>query len=210
MSGVRLGAPPATPRQKAGPRHWLADHPRWTFHFTPTSCSWLNAVEGFFSKLTRQSLKRGVFRSVEDLEAAITRYVTATNRDPKPFVWAATAKAIRTKLALNYPSQSVHEPASAGVTRTAIAISMRPPWAPRRPAHQPASQSLFERQSIAVTSASGRCRSHGRRRSTDRRPGFRPWRRCPWRRSARPCHPPSWRSASRLRRSSCCSCRRRP
>ena len=42
---------------------WLAAHPRWTFHFTPTSCSWLNAVEGFFSKLTRQSLKRGVFRS---------------------------------------------------------------------------------------------------------------------------------------------------
>ena len=47
---------------------WLADHPRWTFHFTPTSCSWLNAVEGFFSKLTRQSLKRGVFRSVDNLE----------------------------------------------------------------------------------------------------------------------------------------------
>src|ERR1700704_5898048 len=43
---------------------WLAEHPRWTFHFTPTSCSWLNAVEGFFSKLTRQSLKRGVLRSV--------------------------------------------------------------------------------------------------------------------------------------------------
>ena len=87
---------------------WLADHPRWTFHFTPTSCSWLNAVEGFFSKLTRQSLKRGVFHSVDDLEAAITRYVAATNRNPKPFVWTATANAIRTKLALNHPSESVH------------------------------------------------------------------------------------------------------
>jgi transposase len=65
---------------------WLADHPRWTFHFTPTSCSWLNAVEGFFSKLTRQSLKRGVFRSVDDLEKTITRYIAATNRNPKPFV----------------------------------------------------------------------------------------------------------------------------
>ena len=52
---------------------WLAEHPRWTFHFTPTSCSWLNAVESFFSKLTRQSLKRGVFRSVDDLESATTR-----------------------------------------------------------------------------------------------------------------------------------------
>ena len=87
---------------------WLADHPRWTFHFTPTSCSWLNAVEGFFSKLTRQSLKRGVFRSVADLEKAITRYIAATNRDPKPFIWTATAKAITTKLALNHPSESVH------------------------------------------------------------------------------------------------------
>ena len=83
---------------------WLADHPRWTFHFTPTSCSWLNAVEGFFSKLTRQSLKRGV----EDLETAINRYIAATNRDPKPLVWTATAKAIRTKLALNHLSESMH------------------------------------------------------------------------------------------------------
>ena len=48
----------------------LADNPRWTFHFTPTSCSWLNAAEGFLSKLTRQTLKRGVFRSVDDLVAA--------------------------------------------------------------------------------------------------------------------------------------------
>ena len=87
---------------------WLADHPRWTFHFTPTSCSWLNAVEGFFSELTRQSLKRGVFRSVENLEAAITRYIAATNKEPKPFVWTATAKAIRTRLALSHPSVSVH------------------------------------------------------------------------------------------------------
>jgi hypothetical protein len=52
-------------------REWLARHPRWTFHFTPTSASWLNAVEGFFAKLTRQRLKRGVFRSVAELQAAI-------------------------------------------------------------------------------------------------------------------------------------------
>jgi transposase len=87
---------------------WLADHPRWTFHFTPTSCSWLNAVEAFFSKLTRQTLKRGVFRSVHDLETAIARYITATNRNPKPFVWTATAETISNKLALNHPSESVH------------------------------------------------------------------------------------------------------
>src|SRR4030088_2116224 len=48
---------------------WLARHPRWTFHFTPKSGSWLNAVEGFFSKLTRQRIRRGVFRSIVDLQA---------------------------------------------------------------------------------------------------------------------------------------------
>jgi transposase len=70
-------------------REWLAQHPRWTFHFTPTSASWLNAVEGFFAKLTRRRLKRGVFRSVADLKAAINRFVAETNAHPKPFVWTA-------------------------------------------------------------------------------------------------------------------------
>ena len=68
---------------------WLARHPRWTFHFTPTSCSWLNAVEGFFAKLTKRRLKRGVFRSVVDLQAAINRFVDEDNHDPKPFIWTA-------------------------------------------------------------------------------------------------------------------------
>ena len=70
-------------------RAWLARHPRWTFHFTPTSASWLNAVEGFFAKLTKRRLKRGVFRSVIDLQAAINRFVEENNADPKPFVWTA-------------------------------------------------------------------------------------------------------------------------
>ena len=68
---------------------WLGRHPRLTFHFTPTSASWLNAVEGFFAKLTRRRLKRGVFRSVVDLQAAINRFVEETNADPKPFIWTA-------------------------------------------------------------------------------------------------------------------------
>ena len=75
-------------------RQWLARHPRWTFHFTPTSASWLNAVEGFFAKLTRQRLKRGVFRSVIDLQVAINRFVAETNVDPKPFVWTADPKRV--------------------------------------------------------------------------------------------------------------------
>jgi transposase len=68
---------------------WLARHPRFTFHFTPTSASWLNAIEGFFAKLTRRRLKRGVFRSVVDLQAAINRFVAETNAQPKPFIWTA-------------------------------------------------------------------------------------------------------------------------
>jgi len=71
-------------------RAWLARHPRWTFHFTPTSCSWLNAVEGFFAKLTRRRLKHGVFHSLTDLQAAINRFVRQYNAaNPKPLIWRA-------------------------------------------------------------------------------------------------------------------------
>ena len=68
---------------------WLADHPRWTFHFTPTSASWLNAVEGFFAMLTQRRLKPGVFVSVVDLQEAINRFVVEHNAEPKPFTWTA-------------------------------------------------------------------------------------------------------------------------
>ena len=68
---------------------WLARHERWTFHYTPTSASWLNAVEGFFAKLTSRRLKRGVFHSLVDLQTAINRYLAEHNQAPKPFVWTA-------------------------------------------------------------------------------------------------------------------------
>ena len=68
---------------------WLARHPRWTFHFTPTSASWINAVEGFFAILTKRRLKRGVFNGVVDLQAAINRFVADHNQQPKRFVWRA-------------------------------------------------------------------------------------------------------------------------
>ena len=68
---------------------WLDRHPRFTFHFTPTSCSWINAVEGFFATLTKRRLKRGVFRSVTDLQAAINRFLNEHNEKPKPFLWKA-------------------------------------------------------------------------------------------------------------------------
>lgn len=75
-------------------REWLASHPRFTFHFTPTSASWLNAVEGFFAKLTKRRLKRGVFRSVADLEIVIKRFLKETNEMPKPFIWTADPNRI--------------------------------------------------------------------------------------------------------------------
>ncbi len=75
-------------------RRWLDRHERFTFHFVPTSCSWLNAVEGFFAKLSRRRLKRGVFRSVVDLQAAINRFVDETNQMPKPFTWTANPDRI--------------------------------------------------------------------------------------------------------------------
>ena len=78
---------------------WLADHPRWTFHFTPTSASWLNAVEGFFSTITRRQIRRGVFQSVDELQSAIIRYIDADNGDCRPFVWSTSAKVIFEKLA---------------------------------------------------------------------------------------------------------------
>src|ERR1700722_13214909 len=68
-------------------RAWLARHPRWTFHFTPTSASWLNAIEGFFAKLTKRRLKRGVFRSIVELQGAINRFLRETNDDRPPFRW---------------------------------------------------------------------------------------------------------------------------
>ena len=79
-------------------RAWLARHPRWVFHFTPTSASWLNAVEGFFSALTRRRLKRGVFHSVADMQAAINRYIQKHNTDSKPFRWTKPANTILAKL----------------------------------------------------------------------------------------------------------------
>jgi transposase len=85
---------------------WLARHPRWTFHFTPTSGSWLKAVETFFSALTRRRLKRGSFHTIVDLQAAINRYIDEHNDDPKPFTWTKTSSQILAKL--NPLNASVH------------------------------------------------------------------------------------------------------
>jgi hypothetical protein len=81
--GTELQAAPGGKGQGPFPQR------RFVFHYTPTSCSWLNAVEGFFAKLTRRRLKRGVFRSMVELRAAINRFLAETNEAPKPFTWTA-------------------------------------------------------------------------------------------------------------------------
>ena len=73
---------------------WLVKHPRFKLHFIPTSSSWLNLVERFFAEITEKQIRRGVFRSVEDLKTAIHDYLDRRNADPKPFVWTKTADHI--------------------------------------------------------------------------------------------------------------------
>ena len=72
-------------------RDWFLKRPRWHVHYTPTSASWLNQVERFFALLTERAIKRGVFRSVRELETAIETYIEATNANPKPFRWTKSA-----------------------------------------------------------------------------------------------------------------------
>lgn len=78
---------------------WLAKHPRIHVHFTPTSASWLNMVERLFRDITENRLRRGVFRSVPDLEQAIAEYMTQHNAHPKSFIWTATHHDILGKVA---------------------------------------------------------------------------------------------------------------
>ena len=101
-------------------RQWLARHPRWTFHFTPTSASWLNAVEGFFAKLTKRRLKRGVFRSIVELQAAINRFLRETNEQPRPFRWTKDPHKIIAAVKGGYQVLGVSvatTPWSVGVSR---------------------------------------------------------------------------------------------
>lgn len=82
-----------TPEVKA----WLEKHPRFHLHFTPKGASWMNLVERFFAEITTKRIRRGVFKSVGDLEDAIRDYLDRHNADPKPFVWTKPADAILAK-----------------------------------------------------------------------------------------------------------------
>lgn len=79
-------------------RNWLKRHPRFHLHYTPTSSSWLNMVERFFRDITQNRLRRGVFRSIDELTAALNQYVAQHNQNPKPFIWTAKASDILAKV----------------------------------------------------------------------------------------------------------------
>ncbi len=78
---------------------WLARHPRFHLHFTPTSSSWLNLVERWFREITQKRIRRGSFRNVPELVAAITNYIQTHNQNPKVFVWSASVDTIMSKIA---------------------------------------------------------------------------------------------------------------
>jgi transposase len=80
-------------------KRWLAAHPRFVLHFTPTSASWLNLVERWFAELTTKKLKRGAHRSVRELNADIRAWIETWNDDPKPYVWTKTADQILESIA---------------------------------------------------------------------------------------------------------------
>ena len=79
-------------------KDWLAQHPRFHLHFTPTSASWLNLVERFFRDITEERIRRGVFHSGDDLKAAIQDYLDHRNNNPKPYQWTAKPETILGKI----------------------------------------------------------------------------------------------------------------
>jgi transposase len=80
-------------------RNWFAKRPRFHAHYTPTYGSWINLVERWFAEITNKRIRRGIFRSVKELEAAIREYIDVHNEDPKPFVWTRTADEILASIA---------------------------------------------------------------------------------------------------------------
>jgi transposase len=80
-------------------KRWFQRHPEYHLHFVPTYSSWLNQVERFFAEITEKRIRRGSFRSVKSLEQAIMEYLENHNKEPKPFVWTATAEKILERVA---------------------------------------------------------------------------------------------------------------
>lgn len=96
--GIHLILDNYATHKHADVERWLARHKRFHLHFTPTSASWLNQVERWFRDLEDKNLRRGIFGSVPDLIASIEQYLEATNDNPKPYIWTATAESILAKV----------------------------------------------------------------------------------------------------------------
>ena len=79
-------------------KRWLAAHPRYHVHYTPTYASWLNQVETWFHLITQKAIRRGTFKSVKELKAKIEQFVKHYNVNSRPFIWTATADSILEKI----------------------------------------------------------------------------------------------------------------
>ena len=98
-------------------RRWFAKRPHFHVHFTPTYGSWINLVERWLAELTNKRIRRGVFRSVKDLETAIREYIDVHNEDPKPFTWTRTADQILDSIA-RYAQRVVPSNLAGLISRT--------------------------------------------------------------------------------------------
>src|SRR6202049_333354 len=98
-------------------RKWFAKRPHFHIHFTPTYGSWINLVERWFAELTSKRIRRGVFRSVKDLETAIGEFIEVHNEDPAPFVWTRTANQILASIP-RYAQRTLTGPSPGFITRT--------------------------------------------------------------------------------------------
>jgi transposase len=96
---VPIVADNSSTHQTAMIRKWFAQRPHFHIHFTPPYGAWINLVERWFAELTNKRIRRGVFRSVRELEAAIRNYIEVHHEDPKPFVWTRTADEILDSIA---------------------------------------------------------------------------------------------------------------
>ena len=96
QSSTRLHVAPT--HKHPNVKKWLAKHPRFHLHFTPTSASWLNLVERWFGEITRKRIRQGVFKSVPELVTAIDEFIRLNNKNPKPFVWTKTVNDILKKI----------------------------------------------------------------------------------------------------------------
>jgi transposase len=104
---------------------WLAAHPRFHLHFTPTSGSWINLVERWFAELTRRKLQRSSHRSVKGLETDVTAWIEAWNIDPKPFVWVKTANEILDNLATYCTApEFTNSPMTQDTRKTSVEIAL--------------------------------------------------------------------------------------